>query len=269
MIKKFYLSFVCSFLCFAHAYANNTLSLQSLSIEQGTTESVLPVSLTNESGITGFQCDLYLPSGVTVATDEYGDYMIEVARTTANRHTVSTSLQDDGALRILCTSMTNAIFSGNSGIVLNVTLAIPESITAGTHDMSLKNIVLSDPDANRYTSPDMTSSLIVAEMEKITIKANNITMVYGDEIPKLTFTSEGAGLVGTPSLSCSATPTSPVGTYPITITKGSIDNKNVTYVNGNDLLGDMSLISADYVHPNIYGAMQIAERLTPIMKEKI
>ena len=78
----------------------------------------------------------------------------------------------------------------------------------------------------------MTSSLIVAEMEKITIKANNITMVYGDEIPKLTFTSEGAGLVGTPSLSCSATPTSPVGTYPITITKGSIDNKNVTYVNG-------------------------------------
>ena len=210
----------------------NTLSLQDLSIEQGITESVLPVSLTNESGITGFQCDLYLPSGVTVATDEYGDYMIDVARTTANRHTVSTSLQDDGALRILCTSMTNAIFSGNSGIVLNVTLAIPESITAGTHDMSLKNIVLSDPDANRYTSPDMTSSLIVAEMEKITIKANNITMVYGDEIPKLTFTSEGAGLVGTPSLSCSATPKSPVGTYPITITKGSIDNKNVTYVNG-------------------------------------
>lgn len=44
---------------------------------------------------------------------------------------------------------------------------------------------------------------------------------------------------------------------------------NVTYINGNDLLGDMSLISADYVHPNIYGAMQIAERLTAVMKEKI
>ena len=47
------------------------------------------------------------------------------------------------------------------------------------------------------------------------------------------------------------------------------DYANVTYINGNDILGDMSLISADYVHPNIYGAMQIGERLTKIMKEKI
>ena len=210
----------------------NTLTLQDLSIDQGTTESVLPISLTNESSITGFQCDLYLPSGVTVATDEYGDYMIAVARTTASRHTISTSLQVDGALRILCTSMTNATFSGNSGTVLNVTLTVPESMAAGTHDMSLKNIVLSDPDANRHTSPDMTSSLVVAEVEKITIRANNVTMVYGDAMPKFTYTSEGAELVGAPVLSCSATSTSPVGTYPITVAKGSVENKNVSLVNG-------------------------------------
>lgn len=41
---------------------------------------------------------------------------------------------------------------------------------------------------------------------------------------------------------------------------------NVTYINGLDLLGDMSLISADEVHPNIYGAAQIAERITKIIK---
>ena len=210
----------------------NVLSLQDLSIDQGTRELVLPISLTNESSITGFQCDLYLPSGVTVGTDEYGDYMIGVARTTASRHTISTSLQVDGALRILCTSMTNATFSGNSGTVLNVTLAVQESITAGTHDMNLKNIVLSDPEANRHTSPDMTSSLIVAEVEKITIMANNITMVYGDAVPKLTYISEGSGLVGAPVLQCSATSTSPVGTYPITIAKGSVENKNLSLVNG-------------------------------------
>lgn len=44
---------------------------------------------------------------------------------------------------------------------------------------------------------------------------------------------------------------------------------NVTYINGLDLLGDMSLISADFVHPNIYGVAQIAERLTPIIKQHI
>ena len=36
---------------------------------------------------------------------------------------------------------------------------------------------------------------------------------------------------------------------------------NVIYINGLDLLGDMSLISADEVHPNIYGVAQIAQRL--------
>ena len=45
--------------------------------------------------------------------------------------------------------------------------------------------------------------------------------------------------------------------------------KNVTYVCGTDILGDMSLISADMVHPNIYGVNQIAERLTHIIKSKI
>lgn len=36
---------------------------------------------------------------------------------------------------------------------------------------------------------------------------------------------------------------------------------NVTYIDGTELLGDMSLISADEVHPNIYGVAQIAQRL--------
>ena len=41
---------------------------------------------------------------------------------------------------------------------------------------------------------------------------------------------------------------------------------NMTYINGLDLLGDMSLISSDESHPNIYGVAQIAERLTKIIK---
>ena len=44
---------------------------------------------------------------------------------------------------------------------------------------------------------------------------------------------------------------------------------NVTYINGLDILGDMSLISGDEIHPNIYGSRQIAERLTKIIKEKV
>lgn len=42
--------------------------------------------------------------------------------------------------------------------------------------------------------------------------------------------------------------------------------KNVVYVNGLDLLSDVSGLSADEVHPNIYGIQQIAVRLTEVMK---
>ena len=45
--------------------------------------------------------------------------------------------------------------------------------------------------------------------------------------------------------------------------------KNVVYISGTDLLGDMSLISADAVHPNIYGVQQIADRLTAIIKKHL
>lgn len=40
---------------------------------------------------------------------------------------------------------------------------------------------------------------------------------------------------------------------------------NVEYVNGLDLLGEVSGLSADEVHPNIYGIQQIAERMTKRM----
>lgn len=44
-----------------------------------------------------------------------------------------------------------------------------------------------------------------------------------------------------------------------------LDYPNVTYVNGLEMIGDASTMSADEVHPNIYGVQQIADRLTAII----
>ena len=41
-----------------------------------------------------------------------------------------------------------------------------------------------------------------------------------------------------------------------------LDYKNITYINGMDVLDHMSFMSADEVHPNIYGVQRIAEVLT-------
>ena len=42
---------------------------------------------------------------------------------------------------------------------------------------------------------------------------------------------------------------------------------NVTYINGLDIIADMSYMSADEVHPNIYGMARIADRLYDILTQ--
>ena len=66
----------------------------------------------------------------------------------------------------------------------------------------------------------------------ITITAKNAKKIYGDKNPELNYEVEGVDLSGTPSLSCDATEMSPVGSYPIVVSIGSITNKNVTLING-------------------------------------
>lgn len=66
----------------------------------------------------------------------------------------------------------------------------------------------------------------------VKVTAKSYTRQYGEANPSFEYTSEGATLVGTPEITCEATATSPVGTYPIVIKKGSITNYNDTYVNG-------------------------------------
>ena len=44
---------------------------------------------------------------------------------------------------------------------------------------------------------------------------------------------------------------------------------NVTYINGLDVIDNMSYMSADEVHPNIYGVQRIAEKMTEKIKSVI
>ena len=66
----------------------------------------------------------------------------------------------------------------------------------------------------------------------VKIVANSYTREYGEDNPTFEYTTEGAELIGTPELICEATKNSPVGTYPIIVTKGTVENHNVIYVAG-------------------------------------
>lgn len=95
-------------------------------------------------------------------------------------------------------------------------------------------ITVSGGEAMNYVLTYTQGTLTIQKKaeEPVTITADNKTMVYGDDVPTLTYKSEGAKLNGTPQLSTTATKTSPVGTYPIKVEKGTVTNEQVTYVDG-------------------------------------
>ena len=94
------------------------------------------------------------------------------------------------------------------------------------------DITVSGAETQNYEISYVKGKLTIVEADPVTITAKSYTIEYGDELPVLEYTSEGATLIGNPTITCGATKTSPVGTYPIVITKGTVTNYNDTYVNG-------------------------------------
>ena len=93
-------------------------------------------------------------------------------------------------------------------------------------------ITVSGGEATNYELSYINGKLIVTQADAVVIAAKSYTRVYGDANPTFEYEVSGAALEGTPEITCEATATSPVGTYPIVIKKGSVANYNDTYVNG-------------------------------------
>jgi hypothetical protein len=108
-----------------------------------------------------------------------------------------------------------------------LTCSATSASAPGTYD-----IEVSGGTATNYSFSYTKGTLTITDADPLTVTTKSYTITYGDALPEYDYTSEGATLNGSPSISCSATTTSPVGTYPITISKGSVTNYNDTYVNG-------------------------------------
>ena len=78
----------------------------------------------------------------------------------------------------------------------------------------------------------MKGTLTITQADKVAVAAYSFVRLYGDANPTFGYYSFGASLSGTPSITCTATATSPVGEYPIVASPGSVTNYNVVYVKG-------------------------------------
>ena len=120
---------------------------------------VVPVSMSNESSIIGFQTDIYLPEGFEFVKDG-ADYVVDPSERMARDHAIMCNVANDGALRVLCYSPTNKAFSGTSGELFYVTIKAPAD-AAGDYTLWFRNTILTTSNAEELLSPDACANLNV------------------------------------------------------------------------------------------------------------
>jgi len=122
----------------------------------------LPISLTNTQEIVGFQLNLHLPDGVSVAEDEEGEPLVTFSeRTTDEQHFVATYKLASGAIRVVCSSDQNKVFAGNEGVVFSLMLNTDADMAVDDYEVSVSDIVLSDKRSKTYEPNDVTTTLTI------------------------------------------------------------------------------------------------------------
>ena len=125
-------------------------------------QAVLPIALTNEQEITGMQFDLYLPNGVTVATNDKGKMMMSTTSRMEESYTLTGSVMENGKyVRVVGYSGDSDPFTGSSGDILEITLNIGEYVADGEYTVFIKDIVLSDVTNTEYHPANADGKLTV------------------------------------------------------------------------------------------------------------
>ena len=228
--------------------ASATLSIEDFTIKGGETKTMLIDVHNTDMQVTLVQFDMRLPKGLSVDKEE-NDYAIGIAgRTTYKKHSVSVNLIDS-LFRVMLHSSNREVLSGTSGAVLSIKLTATSSFNGG--NILLENIKIVAPDTSATTSKPGTYIYEVATgvSDSVTLAANSYTRQYGEENPAFGYeVTNGTISSGKPTLTCSASKTTPVGTYDIVIQKGTVTNGVVSLVNGTLTItkAPLTIAAGDY-----------------------
>ena len=138
----------------------NTLYVPAISnAKANSTDAIMSVEMVNADPISAFQFDLETPAGISVAVeDDFLAVELSTARTTAKKHVVESQAQKDGSVRVLLYSNKNYDFSGNTGEVCTIGLAIG-AVADGVYECTLKNIALSTATSVVFTPANVKAQV--------------------------------------------------------------------------------------------------------------
>lgn len=222
--------------------------VDDVSIEAGSLSNVAFTLINPEHRYVSFQFDFVLPDGVTIAKDSNGDFMVSLDNSRTNKHILTVGNIGSNTYRILAYSETNAEFAGNDGAIVDMALEANASMASGSYTATIVNQKFTVANGTKYAFEDTSFGITITApvSPAITIKAKNVNRIYGDANPIFEYEVTGGTLQGYPVLTCSAVSTSSVGEYDIVVSKGSVTNENVIFINGTLTVTKASLtIKAD------------------------
>jgi hypothetical protein len=130
--------------------------------------------------------------------------------------------------------------SSSSGLKISFAASGPCTTAGKTTGAGVCRITASAPASTTYSAGSLTQSFTI-DPAVLEVTANNLVTTYGQPLPSLTYTYKGfvngdtsSAVSGAPALSTAATSTSNVGSYPITVSTGTLaaSNYSFLYVNG-------------------------------------
>lgn len=143
------------------ADAEQLLQMLALEIDEDGMGELRIALAEGKQMFTGLQLDLTLPDGMAIVD--------EGIATGSRKHNVWCEQRDANSYRILCSSMSNAVFANDTVLCIKVKT---DAMAQGTHELTADNVVLSDKEANRHNARPMRRELVIDASEVgLTIKA--------------------------------------------------------------------------------------------------
>ena len=124
--------------CLITVEKNNKLTVTDMTQCSGG-RGVLNVLLSDEETIMGFQFDLELPAGVTVAEKD-GKLLAELTGNAVNTHSISSSKVSNGLYRFVVTPQSSRAISQANGDGMTITIDVADNMAVGTYTMTIKDI---------------------------------------------------------------------------------------------------------------------------------
>ena len=111
--------------------------------------NMLPISLQNDDEIVGFQFDVVLPQGMSLATNEKGKNILTMNADRSGTHSLTARAVDDFTIRVVGASMENEVLSGVDGVLMEMGINVSDWVSYGEYPILLKDVKLTN--ANRQT----------------------------------------------------------------------------------------------------------------------